>query len=147
VSYEEKNTWVFAFIAPLGLVVYLALLFTQLDGRPLAEADYVWPMAGTILGAIVVGILGGIVVGIVTGITSGGKDTGKSDQRDKQIGRFGEQIGNSFIVIGGVGALVLCFIEAPHFWIANLLYVCFVLAAILSSVAKLVAYRRGMPAW
>lgn len=146
-SYEEKNTWVFAFIAPLGLIVYLVLLFTQLDGRPLAEADYVWPMAGTILGAIVAGILGGIVVGIITGITSGGKNGGQSDQRDKQIGRFGEQIGNSFIVIGGVGALILCFIEAPHFWIANLLYVCFVLAAILSSIAKLIAYRRGLPQW
>jgi hypothetical protein len=147
VSYEEKNTWVFAFIAPLGLIVYLVLLFTQLDGRPLAEADYVWPMLGTIVGAIVVGILGGIVVGIVTGITSGGKDNGKSDQRDKQISRFGEYIGSAFLVMGALGALVLAWVEAPHFWIANLLYVSFVLQAILSSIAKLVAYRRGLHAW
>jgi len=145
-SFEEKNTWVFAFISVVGYPVYLVLLFSQLGGRPLAEADYVWPMLGTILGAIVVGILGGIVVGIVTGITAG-KDASKADQRDKQIHRFGEQIGNSFIVIGGVGALILCFIAAPHFWIANLLYLCFVLAGILSSVAKLVAYRRGLHQW
>lgn len=145
-SYEEKNTWVFAFIAPLGYIVYLVLLFTSLDGRPLAEAEYVWPMAGSILGAIVAGILGGIVVGIVSGIVSR-EDGGKSDQRDKQISRFGEQVGNSFIVIGGVGALVLSFVEAPHFWIANLLYLCFVLAGILSSIARLVAYRRGLHQW
>lgn len=146
-SHEEKNTWVFAVVAPLGYIVYLVLLFTGLDGRALPEAEYVWPMAGSILGAIVAGILGGIVVGIVTGITSGGHLDSKSDQRDRQIGRFGEQVGNSFVVIGGVGALVLSFLEAPHFWIANVLYLCFVLAGILSSVAKLVAYRRGFHAW
>ena len=146
-SYEEKNTWVFAFIAPLGYIVYLVLLFTGLNGRPLPEAGYVWPMLGTILGAIAVGILGGIVVGIVTGITSGGKDTGKSDQRDKQINRFGDYIGSAFLVMGALGALVLAWFEAPHFWIANVIYLAFVLQAILSSIAKLVAYRRGLHAW
>lgn len=146
-SYEEKNTWVFAFIAPLAFIVYLVLLFTQLDGRPLAEADYVWPMLGTILGAIVAGILGGIVVGIVTGIASGGKDDGKSDLRDKQINRFGEYIGSAFLVTGALGALVLAWFEAAHFWIANVLYLAFVLQAILSSIAKLVAYRRGLRTW
>ena len=145
-SFEEKNTWVLAILAPVGYAVYLVLLFSQLGGRPLAEAEYVWPMVGTILGAIVVGILAGIVVGIVSGITSG-KDGGKADLRDKQIHRFGEQIGNSFVVIGGIGALILCFIEAPHFWIANLLYLCFVLSGILSSIAKLFAYRRGLHQW
>lgn len=145
-SFEEKNTWVLAVLSPVVYTVYLVLLFSQLDGRPLAEAEYVWPMVGTILGAIVVGILAGIVVGIVSGITSG-KDGGKADLRDKQIHRFGEQIGNSFVVIGGIGALILCFIEAPHFWIANLLYLCFVLSGILSTIAKLFAYRRGLHQW
>ena len=141
-SYEEKNTWVFAFISVFGYSTYLVLLFIAAGGEPLPEAPYVWPMVGTILGAIAAGILGGIV----TGITSG-KDGSKSDQRDKQIGRFGEQVGNSFIVIGAIGALILCFIAAPHFWIANLLYLCFVLAGILSSLAKLAAYRRGLHQW
>jgi MFS family permease len=145
-SFEEKNTWVFAFIAVTGYAVYLVLLFSQASGRPLSEVDYVWPMAGTILGAIVVGILGAIVVAIVSAIVAG-KDDSKTDLRDKQIGRFGEQVGNSFIVIGALGALILCFFAAPHFWIANLLYLCFVLAGVLSSAAKLVAYRRGLHEW
>ena len=140
-SFEEKNTWVFGFIAITGYSVYLVLLFSGLGDRPLAEADYVWPMVGSILGAIVAGILLGIILGIASG--SGGK----SDQRDKQIGRFGEQVGNSFVVIGGIGALILCFISAPHFWIANLLYLCFVLSGILSTIAKLFAYRRGLHQW
>jgi len=141
-SFEEKNTWVFGFIAITGYSVYLVLLFSRVGDRPLAEADYVWPMIGTILGAIAAGILLGIIVGMTSG-----RNGGKTDQRDKQISRFGEQVGNSFVVIGGIGALVLCFISAPHFWIANLLYLCFVLSGILSTIAKLVAYRRGLHQW
>jgi hypothetical protein len=147
VSYEEKNTWVFAVLAPIGYIVYLVLLFTQAGSRPIEEADYVPLMLGTIVGAIVIGILGGMVTGIATGIASGGKDNGKSDQRDKQINRFGEYIGSAFLVMGALGALVLAWFEAPHFWIANALYLAFVLQAILSSIAKLVAYRRGLNAW
>lgn len=139
-SYDEKNAWVYGFIAPVGYITYLVLLFTRED--PFAATAYIWPMVGTILGAIVAGILGGIAVGVTSP-----KDAGKSDLRDKQIGRFGERIGNSFLVVGGVGTLILCFVQAPHFWIANLVYLCFVLSAILSSIARLVAYRRGFHPW
>ena len=136
-SYEEKNTWVFGAIAPIGYLTYLVLTFITGPG-PLAETSYVWPMVGTILGAIVVGILAGIVVGILNP-----KDAGKADQRDREISWLGERVGNSFVVIGGVGALILCFVQAPHTYIANLLYLCFVISAIIGSMAKLAAYRRG----
>lgn len=142
VSFDEKNTWLFGVIAVAGYATYLVLLFTQLGDRPLAEADYVWPMVGTILGAIVVGILGGIVLGILNP-----KDARKSDVRDRQVYRFGEQVGNSIVVIGGIAALVLCFFEVPHFWIANLLYLAFVLSGILSVLARLGAYHRGLGEW
>lgn len=141
-SYEEKNAWVFGFIAPIGYIVYVVLVLTGAGGRPLEEAPYIQPMVGTILGAIVVGILGGIVVGAFSG-----KDAGKSDARDKQINRFGDYIGSAFLVAGALGALVLAWFEAPHFWIANTLYLAFVLQAILSTIAKLVAYRRGLRQW
>ena len=68
-------------------------------------------------------------------------------ERDKEIDRLGERVGSVFIVIGALGALVLAFIDADTFWIANVIYVCFVLSAILSSVTKLIVYRRGMPTW
>ena len=38
-------------------------------------------------------------------------------------------------------------LNADTFWIANVIYVCFVLSAVLSSVTKLIVYRRGMPTW
>jgi hypothetical protein len=71
------------------------------------------------------------------------KDRGKTDERDRGIHRFGEYIGQSFVVIGGVVALGLSMAEVDHFWIANAIYLGFVLSALLGSAAKLVAYRRG----
>ena len=140
-SYEEKNTWAFGVIAVLGYLTYLALTFV-VGGGPLDGSTYIWPMVGTIGGAIVVGIVAGIAIGIGDGI-AGDKNPGKVDQRDKEIGWLGERVGNSFIVIGGIVALVLCFVQAPHAWIANVLYLGFVIAAILQSMTKLAAYRRG----
>jgi hypothetical protein len=79
--------------------------------------------------------------------TFSAKDAGVKDQRDKEIYRFGEYIGQSFLVIGGVAALVMAMAEVDHFWIANAIYLAFFLSAILGSVAKIVAYRRGFQPW
>ncbi|MDP1877035.1 MAG: hypothetical protein Q8M17_05710 [Actinomycetota bacterium] len=75
------------------------------------------------------------------------KEAGKKDERDKEINRRGEYIGQGFVVVGAVGALVLAMLEADYFWIANVVYLCFVLSAVVSTTAKLVAYRRGFVAW
>jgi len=66
---------------------------------------------------------------------------------DREIYRFGEYIGQSFVVIGGVAALLMAMAEWDHFWIANVIYLTFVLSAMLGSVAKIVAYRRGFQPW
>jgi len=42
-----------------------------------------------------------------------------------------------------VGVLAITMLEYPYFWIANALYLSFVIAALVSSVVKIVAYRRG----
>jgi hypothetical protein len=142
-SYEEKGTWVFLTIAVTGYAVYLFLVLPQLlAGMPVGDIDWVTPMLWTIGGAIVAGIIGRILVEIVSP-----SDSTKGDIRDKEIDRLGERVGNSFIVIGGVSALVLAMFDVDTFWIANVIYLCFVLASILSGVTKLIAYRRGVPSW
>jgi len=45
--------------------------------------------------------------------------------------------------VGVVGAMALTMLEYEYFWIANALYVSFVLASLVSATVKLVAYRRG----
>lgn len=140
-SHEEKNTWAFGLIAPLGYLAYVAMAYVVGDG-PLDASSYVWPMVWAIIGAIVAGILAGIVIGIAGGV-SGEKGAGRVDLRDKEIGWLGARVGNWLIEVGGVAALILCFVRAPHVYIANALYLAFVLAAMLQSITKLVAYRRG----
>lgn len=140
-SYTEKNTWLFGFIAVTGYLTYLAVLFAQAGGRPLEQTEYVVPMLATIGGAIVVGILGGIVLGIVA--RADRDNGGKPDVRDREIEQAGERVGNSFLVIGALGALVLAWLEVDHFWIANELYLAFVVSAVTSSMTRLGLYRRG----
>jgi MFS family permease len=140
--YEEKNAWAFGLVAIAGYVTYLAILLPRSAGIPLAETPYVGPMLATIGGAILAGILAGIVIGILSP-----RDRDKKDQRDREIYRFGEYVGRAFVVIGAVSALLLAMFEADHFWIANAVYLAFVLSAVLSTVARLVAYRRAFQSW
>jgi hypothetical protein len=46
--------------------------------------------------------------------------------------------------IAAIVPLALAMAEVAHFWIANALYLAFVLAALASSIVKIVSYRRGI---
>jgi len=37
--------------------------------------------------------------------------------------------------------------EVEHFWIANAIYLAYVVAALISSIAKIVVYRKGFWPW
>ena len=140
-SYIEKNTWLFGGIVVVGYATYLVLLFTQAAGRPLEQTEYAIPMLGTIGGAIVAGILGAIVLSIVT--RADRDNNGNPDVRDKEIEHAGERVGNSIVVIGALGALVLAWLEVDHFWIANEIYLAFVISGLTGTMARLALYRRG----
>ena len=142
-SYEEKGTWLYLVVAVVGYTVYLSLVLPQLvGGVPVEDVDYVPIMLWTIGGAIVATIVLRILVEIVFP-----SESTKGDVRDKEIDRLGTRVGSSFVVIGALGALVLAMLEADWFWIANVIYLCFVLSALLESITRLVAYRRGVPTW
>ncbi|MFF2387506.1 hypothetical protein [Agromyces sp. NPDC058104] len=142
-SYEEKGTWQYLVIAVVGYAVYLSLVVPQFaGGAAVGEVDYVPAMLWTIGGAILAAIVLRIVVEVVVP-----SDSTRGDVRDRDIDRFGDRIGNWLVVAGALGALVLAMLETEWFWIANVVYLCFVLSAIVSSVARLIAYRRGVPAW
>ncbi len=140
VTFEEKNTWVYAATTLCSYVAYLAVILGRAQRAPLADVAYVRPMLWAIGVAIAASILGHVAVGVAWP-----EDCGKKDQRDKEIQQFGDLVGQSFVVVGGVAALVLSMAEVRHFWIANAIYVGFVLSVLLGSTAKLVAYRRGVP--
>jgi hypothetical protein len=140
VTHEEKRAWILGISAIASYAVYLVVVLGRAGGRPLAEVPYVAALLWTVGTSIVATIVASILAAMVS------KDGGK-DQRDREIGRFGEYVGHSFVVIGAVAALLLAMAEAPHFWIANAVYLAFTLSAILGSVARIFAYRRGFRPW
>lgn len=141
-SHEERSTWGSLVVTVLVVGGYVRTVLERSQAVPLSDVAYVGPM----IWSIVLGIAGAIAVAIALGIASP-KDVGASDQRDREIGRFGEYVGRAFLIIGSLTALVLAMLEAHHFWIANALFLGFALSALLEGVAKLVAYRRGVPTW
>ncbi len=48
------------------------------------------------------------------------------------------------LVAGAAAALLMAMARWDYFWIANVIYLGFVLRAVGGSVLKLVAYRRGL---
>jgi len=139
-SYEEKSTWVLGVLAVLTYGVYATIILSQAVDRPLVEVDYVPVILWTIGGSIVASIIIHIFLGAQTG-----KDI--KDPRDREIYRRGEYIGQSFLVVGALAAMLMAMFEFDTFWIANTIYLAFVLSAILSFIAKSVFYRAGMPTW
>jgi len=135
-SYDEKNSWVFLVTAVLGYSTYWVLL------AALGAGAYVPVLLSTVGGAIVVNILASIVIS-----TANRLEADKRDQRDRDVKAFGDRVGQAFVIIGAVAALVLALFEAPWFWIANAVYLAFVLSAVVGSIARLVGYRKGLPAW
>lgn len=136
-SYEEKSTWVMGVLAVVTLAVYGGITLAQSASMPLTETPYVATMFWSIIGSIVVSI----VIHIGLGLFSRDR---KNDQRDREFHSFGERVGNGFLVAGALAGMVFAWLEFDWFWIANVLYLGFVLSAILASIAKLVAYRRGL---
>ncbi|AWZ10786.1 MULTISPECIES: hypothetical protein [unclassified Streptomyces] len=142
-AFEEKRAWVMGVVAVAGYAVYLALVLGRAgDGVPLTEVPYIAPLLWTVGGAIAASIL----LHVAVAAASPGEADVK-DQRDKEIGRLGEHAGQSFLVIGAVAALILSMAGADRFWISNVIYLGFVLSAVLGSVVKLAAYRWGFQSW
>jgi hypothetical protein len=148
-TFEEKITWVSAFVFAVVPAVYFTNVLGQLASVPASEIAYQRPMLIAIGISIVLTILGSILTGIGSGITAeimepgSGADIGRTDERDKQIGRRGELIGYYVSSVGVVIAMALTMLEYPYFWIANALYLGFVIAALVTAAVKIVAYRRG----
>lgn len=145
VGYAERITWSQLIASAAGLVYYLAVVLPPLlQGRPVGEIDWVWPMVWSIVGAIVASIVISIVWGILAGMANPEVEH-TADLRDREIEQLGDRVGQAFMVIGGLVALVLAMIEGPWFWIGNAIFLGFFLSAFLGGLTRLAVYHRGMP--
>ena len=138
-SYEEKGTWVYLVTSAGAYVVYLAIVLGQVQRMPVAHVSYVPVLLWTAGASIVASIVGRVV--FETARPSGSR---KSDVRDREINRFGEHASRWFVVAGAAAGLFMAMARWEYFWIANAIYLGFVLWAVAGSVVKLTAYHRGL---
>lgn len=137
-SYEEKGQWVYLAATTIAYGAYLVLMLGRAGTTPLAEIEYQPILLWTVGAAVVGSIIGRMAIEIVRP-----SESYREDVRDKEIGRFGEYVSGMILGIGMVGPFILTLLEADHFWIANAIYLVFVVQAVAGTVIKLVAYRRG----
>ncbi len=138
-SYEEKGTWVYLVTSAGAYGVYLVIVLGRLASTPVAEVPYAWVLLWTTVAAVVASTVGRTLVE-----TASPSDSRRADVRDKEIYRFGEYASRWFIVAGAAAAYIMAVAKWDYFWIANVIYLGFVLWAVAGSVIKLVAYRRGL---
>jgi hypothetical protein len=141
--YEERNLWSSLIASVISMAVYTIVVLQQANGRPLTEVDWVPIMLWTIGASIVAAIAVSIVWGIIAGMADP-QSASTSDQRDRDIARMGGRVGQAFLVLAGLGVIVLCMVEADWFWIANTMYFGFAISTIVGGVAGVIAYRRGL---
>ena len=141
--YQERNTWATLIATIITVPAYIVVVLVRADGGPLTEVDWVpimlWTMGISIVGAIVISIVWGILAGMREP-----DGVGQSDQRDRDISRFGNRLGYGVLVAGALVALVLSMVEADWFWIGNTLFLGFALSTLVGDIGRVVAYRRGI---
>lgn len=142
VAVEEKRAWSMLVVAVGSYAAYLWVVLGRPAAVPLAQAPYVEALLWTVGLAIAVSIAAHIVIAAFSP-----REANVKDQRDREIHRFGEYVGQSLVVIGAVAGLVLAMAEAAPFWIANAIYLAFVLSSVLGSAVKVISYRFGFHPW
>ena len=146
-SNEERGQWVYLVAILVTVGAYLVITLGRLSQSAPADIDYVPTILWAIGIGIALAIVGRIAVEIAGRISAemAGHDDGlEADVRDRDIGRFGEYVAGTVLGVGMVVPFVLTLAELDYFWIANAMYLAFVVSAVVGAVVKLVAYRRGI---
>jgi hypothetical protein len=139
VSFQEKSTALM-----LGLLVvvygwYFAVVGSRALAIPVAEVEYRAMMLVTVVALVAVAIVGHVLIAVLAP-----READVTDERDRLVDLRGEWIGGFVLGTGTLAGLLLAMAEADTFWIANVLLAGMVLSEIVTSVARLVFYRRGV---
>lgn len=137
-TFEEKSTWIQGVLSAGVSGVYFVTVLGRARHTAITEIAYEWMMLTAIGVAVVLSIVAHIVAAIASPT-----EAEKKDERDTSINRYGEYVGSYILAAGAVAALGLAMAQFEHFWIANAIYLAFVLTALTSSAVKIFAYRRG----
>lgn len=141
--YAERNVWATLIATAVIIPGYIVVILQQADGGPLTSTDWfptmLWAIGLSIVVAIVLSILWGMFAGL-----RDPKGATASDIRDRDIDRMGARVEHAFLVIAGLGVIALCAVGADVFWIANAMFLGFAVSSFVGSIARIIAYRRGL---
>ncbi len=136
-TFALKTQLAYGFAALATTAVYAVWLGMQVAERDPAAIDYVGALLWTLGASMLIHALGGAFV-------RGRRPQDQvTDARDREIGMRADAL--TFLVFSILAAipLVLGMLGAHAFWITNVLFFAFALAAVFGVVARVVLYRRG----
>lgn len=140
--FHERAAWAGLIAAIPTFAVYGIVVLQLADGGDPTLVDWLPVMLWTIGGGAALTAIVTIVWGIFAGIRD--PQAGASDMRDEEISRLGGRVEHAFLIVAGLGVIVLCGIGADVFWIANTMFAGFAISALVGGIARVVAYRRGL---
>lgn len=140
-TYSERNTWAQLASTVVVLAVYIPIVVGLASSG--APTGWTWlaPMLVVIGLGILLSIIGSIVWNIAAGIRRG-IDTA-TDERDRHISHIADRVGQAFLVIAALIAIVLCAMQVAPFWIAQVLFAGFAVSALVGGVTSVILYRAG----
>jgi hypothetical protein len=140
VSFQEKSTWVMLLLVTLVYGTYFVVVMGDVAAMPeVREIAYRGMMLATVVILTVLAAGTHIVLAIASP-----READKTDERDREVNRFGEYVGGFVLVVGVLIGLGLAMFEIDHFWIANALLAGLVLSEVVAGLTKVVLYRRGL---
>jgi hypothetical protein len=138
-SYEEKGVWAYLLSSAGAYIVYLAIVVPRLFHTPAANVSYFVPLLVTTLASVLIATVVRSALEVARP-----SDSSKADVRDRDIARFGEHASRWCVIGGATAGFIGALDHWDYFWIANVIYLGFVLWAGVGSVLRLVAYHRGL---
>jgi len=140
----ERASWVAVVLTPLTAAGYFVVVLPQLVDTPARglawQLPMLWSIGINLVGTIVATILVTIVVGIGAGLRREELDTA-TDERDRDIDRYGGRVALTIAAGGLLAALVLAMLELDPFWIGSAAFLIGAIGATAGAIVQLRAYR------
>jgi hypothetical protein len=141
---SERTAWVAVVLTPLTAAGYFAVVLPQLSNTPVAglgwQAPMLWSFGINFVGTMLATVVATIVAGIGAGLRREELDT-TSDERDREIDRYGGRVALTIAAGGLLAALVLAMLELDPFWIGSAAFLIGAIGATAGAIAQLRAYR------
>lgn len=138
-SFEERHTWVGTAIGLAAIAAYILVIAGRAQDSPLTDVEWGWPMLVTVLAA------GGLYALVYLGMRLRHRGEATTDARDIEIDRYGELAGKGLASAAITAAVVMLALDVDTFWVAHTLFGGAYLSSLVGTVAKIAAYREGIP--